>query len=66
MTPTRLRALTILLSASALAACNLAPKYVRPVGAVPATLPEGGVYPQAMSDAPDVTAISSSMAVCGR
>ena len=40
-----------------LSACNLAPKYVRPSGAVPATLPEGGVYPKAATDAPDVTAI---------
>jgi multidrug efflux system outer membrane protein len=30
---------------------------VRPVGAVPATLPQGGVYPAAASDAPDVTKI---------
>ncbi|WP_287977355.1 efflux transporter outer membrane subunit [Sphingomonas sp.] len=51
---------TILLLAAAsatLAGCNLAPKYVRPVGAVPATLPQGGVYPAAASDAPDVTKI---------
>jgi multidrug efflux system outer membrane protein len=43
--------------ATALAGCNLAPKYVRPVGAVPAALPEGGVYPAAATDAPDVTRI---------
>jgi multidrug efflux system outer membrane protein len=30
-----------LLAATALAGCNLAPKYVRPVGAIPATLPSG-------------------------
>lgn len=46
-----------LLAASALAGCNFAPKYVRPVGAVPATLPEDGIYPAAASDAPDVTRI---------
>jgi len=46
-----------LLAATALAGCNLAPKYVRPIGAVPATLPQGGVYPAAPSDAADVTKI---------
>lgn len=46
-----------LLAATMLAGCNLAPKYVRPVGAVPATLPQDGVYPAAASDAPDVTKI---------
>jgi multidrug efflux system outer membrane protein len=40
-----------------LSACNLAPKYVRPQGAIPAALPEGGVYPRAATDAPDVSAI---------
>ena len=49
--------LALLLAGSALSACNLAPKYVRPSGAVPAALPEGGVYPRAATDAPDVTAI---------
>jgi multidrug efflux system outer membrane protein len=47
----------VLLAASTLAGCNLAPKYVRPVGAVPATLPQDGIYPAAASDAPDVTKI---------
>ncbi len=46
-----------LLAATALAGCNLAPKYVRPIGAVPAALPQGGVYPAAATDAPDVTKI---------
>ncbi len=46
-----------LLAATALAGCNLTPKYVRPVGAVPAALPQGGVYPAAATDAPDVTKI---------
>ena len=50
--------LAVLLAAStALAACNLAPTYVRPVGAVPASLPQGGVYPAAATDARDITAI---------
>ncbi|WP_342659349.1 efflux transporter outer membrane subunit (plasmid) [Sphingomonas sp. NY01] len=40
-----------------LAGCNLAPKYVRPVGAVPVTLPQGGAYPAAATDARDITAI---------
>jgi multidrug efflux system outer membrane protein len=40
-----------------LSACNLAPKYVRPQGAIPAALPEGGIYPRAATDAPDVSAI---------
>src|SRR3954451_17840678 len=47
-----------LLSAGALlGGCDLAPKYLRPVGAVPATLPHGGIYPPAATDAPDVTRI---------
>jgi multidrug efflux system outer membrane protein len=40
-----------------LAGCNLAPKYIRPVGAVPVDLPKGGVYPVAPTDAPDLTRI---------
>jgi multidrug efflux system outer membrane protein len=49
--------LAVLLAGSVLSACNLAPKYVRPSGAVPTALPEGGIYPRAATDAPDVTAI---------
>ncbi|WP_066807195.1 efflux transporter outer membrane subunit [Sphingomonas asaccharolytica] len=49
--------LVLLLAGSALSACNFAPKYVRPSGAVPTALPEGGIYPRAATDAPDVTAI---------
>jgi multidrug efflux system outer membrane protein len=45
------------LVSTALAGCNLAPKYQRPEGAAPAALPEGGVYPVAPTDAPDVTRI---------
>ncbi|MGH6745391.1 MULTISPECIES: efflux transporter outer membrane subunit [unclassified Novosphingobium] len=40
-----------------LAGCNLAPRYERPVGAVPVALPQGGVYPVAPTDALDVTRI---------
>ena len=46
-----------LAGATMLAGCNLAPKYVRPLGAAPATLPEGGVYPAAATDAPDITGV---------
>src|SRR5205814_8573529 len=47
----------VALAAAMVAGCDLAPKYVRPAGAVPATLPQGGIYPPAASDAPDVTRI---------
>lgn len=46
----RLR-LVPLLAATALAGCNLAPKYVRPAGAIPATLPQGGAYSPAQTGA---------------
>ena len=49
--------LAALVVSTALAGCNLAPKYQRPGLAAPATLPEGGVYPAAATDAPDVTKI---------
>ena len=49
--------LTCLAGATMLAGCNLAPDYSRPAGAVPAALPEGGVYPSAATDAPDITRI---------
>ena len=49
--------LVSLAAATALAGCNLAPTYVRPVGAVPTSLPQGGVYPAAATDARDVTKI---------
>lgn len=54
---TRASLFTVLAGATMLAGCNLAPDYVRPVGAIPATLPHDGIYPPAPSDAPDVTAI---------
>ncbi len=53
----RLHPAIALLASTALAGCNLAPTYVRPVGAVPAALPTGGVYPVAATDAPDITRI---------
>lgn len=40
-----------------LAGCSLAPTYVRPAGAVPEALPQGGIYPPAATDAPDVSSI---------
>ena len=49
--------LALLASATMLAGCSFAPKYVRPEGAVPPSLPEGGIYPRAATDAVDVTAI---------
>ncbi len=54
---TRSSILAALALTSALAGCNMAPKYERPTGAVPVALPEGGVYPRAATDAPDVTQI---------
>ena len=44
-------------SSVALAGCNLAPHYVRPQGAIPLALPQGGPYPAAPSDAPDLSKI---------
>lgn len=44
--------LILLASTSLLGGCNLAPKYVRPVGAAPERFPEGGTYPAARPDAP--------------
>ena len=49
--------LALLLAGGTLSACNFAPTYVRPVGAVPAGLPQGDIYSRAASDAADVTAI---------
>jgi multidrug efflux system outer membrane protein len=44
--------LVLLAGASLLAGCDLAPKYIRPVGAAPERFPEGGAYPAARPDAP--------------
>ena len=49
--------LVLLAATTALAGCNMAPKYVQPVGAVPASLPSGGIYPSAATDAVDISAI---------
>lgn len=49
--------LALLAGATILSSCNFAPNYVRPEGAVPTALPEGGIYPRAATDAPDVSAI---------
>jgi multidrug efflux system outer membrane protein len=49
--------LAALAASTLLAGCNLAPKYVQPAGAVPAALPQGGIYPPAASDAPDISRI---------
>ncbi len=53
----RLNPLLTFAATTALAGCNLAPAYVRPAGAVPATLPQDGIYPAAATDARDVTKI---------
>ncbi len=49
--------LAALAVATTLSGCNLAPKYVRPVGAAPESLPQGGIYPRAATDAPDITQV---------
>ncbi|WP_431358398.1 efflux transporter outer membrane subunit [Sphingomonas echinoides] len=54
---TTIRTVAVLLATAALAGCNMAPNYVRPQGAVPLALPQGGPYPVALTDAPDVTKI---------
>jgi outer membrane protein, multidrug efflux system len=53
----RLHLLLALGASTALAGCNLAPKYLRPVGAVPVALPQDGIYPAASTDARDITKI---------
>jgi multidrug efflux system outer membrane protein len=47
-----------LLPLIALAGCDMAPKHVRPAGAVPVTLPQGGAYAPASVTAADPTAIA--------
>jgi len=52
------RTFALLAGASLLAGCNLAPKYIRPVGAAPESFPAGGAYPPARPDAPaDITQV---------
>lgn len=53
-----LRSLTLLIATTALTACNLAPKNVRPEGAIPLTLPQGGPYPALGAEQADVTRIA--------
>nr|MDQ2877589.1 efflux transporter outer membrane subunit [Pseudomonadota bacterium] len=53
----RLSLIGALAASTALAGCNLAPAYMRPVSAVPAALPQDGVYPPATTDAQDITKI---------
>ncbi|MDJ0278396.1 efflux transporter outer membrane subunit [Sphingomonas sp. 2R-10] len=53
-----LRTLTLLIATTALTACNLAPKNVRPEGAIPLTLPQGGPYPALDAEQADVTRIA--------
>ncbi|PAX06722.1 efflux transporter outer membrane subunit [Sphingomonas lenta] len=54
---TRSTLLALLGGANLLAGCNLAPKYVQPAGAVPTSLPSGGVYPPARTEGVDVSRI---------
>ena len=49
------RILPIAAGALLLAGCNMAPDYERPTGAIPQAMPQGGVYPSAASDAPDMS-----------
>lgn len=57
MTTTKTKILAALVASTLLAGCNMAPRYVRPEGAVPATLPQGGPYPAAAAEGTDVSAI---------
>jgi multidrug efflux system outer membrane protein len=57
MIMTKLSSLLASAAALSLAGCNLAPHYLRPAGAVPASLPQGGIYPAAATDAPDITRV---------
>lgn len=56
--PMTLRSLILLAATTALAGCNLAPNNVRPEGAIPLTLPQGGAYPPLGAEQADVTAIA--------
>ncbi|WP_327196832.1 efflux transporter outer membrane subunit [Sphingomonas sp. Leaf22] len=53
-----LRSLILLAATTALAGCNFAPGNVRPEGAIPLTLPQGGAYPPLGAEQADVTAIA--------
>ncbi len=56
--PMTLRTLVFLAATTALAGCNFAPGNVRPDGAIPVTLPQGGAYPPLGPEQVDVTAIA--------
>ncbi|MEP9400599.1 efflux transporter outer membrane subunit [Sphingomonas sp. VNH70] len=53
----KLRIVAMLCATSVLTACNLAPRNVRPDGAIPLTLPQGGAYPPLGPEQADVTQI---------
>ncbi|MES2492245.1 MAG: efflux transporter outer membrane subunit [Pseudomonadota bacterium] len=48
----------VMLAATALGGCNFAPRHQRPVGAIPAVLPQGGAYPAMLADGSDLSAIA--------
>ncbi|MEN2746819.1 efflux transporter outer membrane subunit [Sphingomonas sp. T9W2] len=56
--PMTLRSLILLAATTALTGCNLAPNNIRPEGAIPLTLPQGGAYPPLGAEQADVTAIA--------
>lgn len=49
--------IAVLVGATMLSGCNLAPKYVRPVGAVPAALPQSATNPGGTEADVDMTAV---------
>lgn len=53
----RQRILLALCATVTLGGCSMAPRHVRPAGAVPTALPQGGTYPAGASDAADLSAI---------
>ena len=50
--------LPLFCGAALLSGCNLAPKHVQPIGAVPDSLPQGGIYPPSDQGAPDISSIA--------
>lgn len=51
------RTITAVMLVATLAGCNMAPRYIRPAGAVPAALPEGGTYPEVPVDSREIAGI---------
>ena len=51
------RIVILLAGAVMLTGCNMAPDHIRPIGAIPSQFPQGGVYPAAVPQATDATAI---------